>query len=307
MDIIGGDVRMQRVARAGISEARRSLLLRLTLTFALVCLPAVTACGEKHEPTGPTVALYPVSVIDADHNEVVLKTAPKRVAVAGQSPLQLAVSLDLHVTPVDERSGNLNIPLIRSLRPELILAGSEISETSLTTARALGIAVYVVPDTTLGGIERALSDVSLLVGTPLRGRAARERVASVREDVHTALASAAPVRVFFDSGKFATVSATSFIGSVIGEAGGIDVAGPDPQEGPFPLTRLRQLRPEVFVVASGLPLTLAEMRRNRLLKGLPATRNDRIIHVDMRLLEPGPEAVTALLELAKAFHPDAFR
>ncbi len=267
----------------------------------------LSACGEKREPTGARVQLFPVSVRDAVQNTVTLTKAPTVIGVAGLAPTRVAEALSIPVTTIDDKAGNLNLGLIRSLKPQLILAGSEVSDASLNQARTLKIGVYVVPDRTLDGIEKALSDISLLAGVPIRGREVRAQLAQTRGEVKAAITGARPVRVFFDLGHFATVSDRSFIGSIIGEAGGIDVAGPDPQEGPFPIERLRQLRPEVYVISSGSPTTLADLRRNRNLKWIPAIRAGRVVHVNISLLEPGPQAAAALSGLARAFHPDAFR
>ena len=267
----------------------------------------LSACGEKREPTGARAPLYPVSVRDADQNTVTLAKAPTRIGVAGQAPARIAEALAIPVTPVGDNSGNIDLGFIRTFEPQLIVTGSEVSHAALDQARALKISVYVVPDRTLNGIERALSDVSLLAGAPIRGREVRAKLARTRESVKMTIAGTEPVRVFFDLGHFATVSDSSFIGSIISEAGGIDVAGPDPQEGPFPIERLRQLKPEVWVVSSNSPVTLADLRRDRRVKWLPAIRSGRVVHVNMSLLEPGPEAVAALSGLARAFHPDAFR
>ena len=273
----------------------------------LCALILLSACGEKREPTGIKVPLYPVSVRDADQDVVTLTKAPTRIAIAGQAPAKIAEALELPVTQVGDSAGNLDLDLVRTLAPQLIVAGSEVSDATLGQARALEISVYVVPDNSLDGIEKALSDVSLLTGIPLRGREARERLARARADVKRTIAGEAPVRVFFDLGHFATVSNSSFIGSIISEAGGIDVAGPDPQEGPFPIERLRQLMPEVYVAAASSDVTLAGLRRNRNLKWLPAIRSGRVFRVDMSLLEPGPDAAIVLNNLARDFHPDAFR
>jgi len=266
----------------------------------------LSACGEKREPTGAQVPLYPVSVRDADRDTVTLTKVPTLIGVAGQAPARVAEALSIPVTTVGDKAGNLDIGLIRTLKPQLIAAGSEVSNTALDQARALKIGVYVLPDRTLGGIEKALTDISLLAGKPIRGREVRAQLARAREEVKAAIAGARPVRVFFDLGHFATVSDSSFIGSIISEAGGIDVAGPDPQEGPFPIERLRQLKPEVYVISSDSPTTLADLRRNRRLKWIPAIRAGRVVHVNISLLEPGPQAAAALSGLARAFHPDAF-
>lgn len=281
----------------------RLVLLAPALVCALVLL---SACGEKREPTGARVQLFPVSVRDADQNTITLAKAPAVIGIAGQASARVAEALSIPVTQVGDKAGNLDLGLIRTLKPQLIVAGSEVSDAALNQARSLEIGIYVVPDRTLDGIEKALSDISLLAGIPIRGREVRAQLARTRKEVKAAIAGTRPVRVFFDLGHFATVSDSSFIGSIISEAGGIDVAGPDPQEGPFPIERVRLLKPEVYVISSDSPTTLADLRRNRRLKWIPAIRAGRVVHVNISLLEPGPQAAAALSGLARAFHPDAF-
>jgi len=283
---------------------RRLSLLALPLALALPFV--LSACGEKSEPTGASVRLYPLSVHDADGHLVTLKVKPRSIAVAGGASIELASALRLPATRVGTGSGDLDLGLIRRVKPQLIFVGSGIVKIAVAQARALGVAVYVVPDQTLGGIEQALSDASLLAGVPLRGRTERERIAEGREAVRTALTAVKPVRVFIDLGHFTTASDNSFIGNLISEAGGVDVAGPDAQEGPFPLKRLRRLRPEILVIGTDSRLTLAKLRRNPATRWLPAVRSGRLVRVELPLLEPAPTAVDGLRELAAALHPNAF-
>ena len=282
-------------------------LSQLAFLIALVLPFVLSGCGEKSEPTGTSVHLYPLSVRDADGHLVTLKAKPTSIAVAGDASIALTSALGLSATRVGTGNGNLNLGLMRGLKPQLTFVGSGIAKIAVAQARALGTAVYVVPDQTLAGIEQALSDVSLLAGVPLRGRNERARFVAMREAVRSALVAVNPVRVFIDLGRFTTASDSSFIGDVIREAGGIDIAGPDPQEGPFSLKRLRRLRPEVLVIGMHSRLTLAKLRRNPATRWLPAVRSGRLVRVDIRLLEPGPTAVDGLRELATALHPDAFR
>lgn len=288
--------------RAGLLRGLSLLALPLALVLPFV----LSGCGEKSEPTGASVRIYPLSVRDADGHLVALKAKPKSIAVAGNASIELASALQLSATRVGTGGGDLDLGLIRRVKPQLIFVGTGTVKIAVAQARALGIAVYVVPDRTLGGIEQALSDGSLLAGVPLRGRTERNRIAEGREAVRKALATVEPVRVFIDLGHFSTASNSSFIGDLISEAGGIDVAGPDVQEGPFSLKRLRRLRPEVLVIGTDSRLTIAKLRRNPATRWLPAVRSGRLVQVEIPLLQPGPAAADGLRELAAALHPNAF-
>ena len=301
---------MHSLSAARRQPSHEGLLRRLSLLaflLALVLPFVLSGCGEKSEPTGASVRLYPLSVRDADGQLVTLKAKPKSIAVAGGAPIALAAALGLPATRVGTGSGDLDLGLIRRLKPQITFAGSGIAKAAIEQARPLGTAVFVVSDQTLGGVERALSDVSLLAGVPLRGRSERARFVKVREAVRSALVGVKPVRVFIDLGHFTTASDSSLIGDIIGEAGGIDIAGPDAQEGPFPLKRLLRLRPEVLVIGVHSRLTLAGLRRNPATRWLPAVRSGRLVRVNTHLLAPGPAAADGLRELATALHPDAFR
>ena len=289
-------------------QARLLRRLPLLALLPVLALPLfLTACGAKSEPTGASVRLFPLSVHGADGRLVTLQAKPRSIAVAGQSSIALAAALRLAVTRVGTGSGDLDLGLLRRLKPQLALVGSGITRIAVEQARALGVAVYTVPDRTLDGVAQALSDVSLLAGVPLRGRSERAQLVDQREAVRTALAAVSPVRVFIDLGHFSTASDGSFIGHIIGEAGGIDVAGPDVQEGPFPLKRLRRLKPEVLVIGTNSRLTLAKLRHDPATRWLPAVQSGRLVRVDIKLLEPGPAAAEGLRQLATALHPDAFR
>jgi ABC-type Fe3+-hydroxamate transport system substrate-binding protein len=273
----------------------------LALVFTL------SGCGEKSEPTGRSVSLYPVSVRDADGKLVSLERAPKRIGTVGKASAAITASLGVTSVNVAGSDGNLDPDAVRAFDPDLILVDSESNRTDLEPVMGQGIPVYVTPDQSLDAVQQAVTGISLLTGVPLRGRAERTRMARERAIVHAALAGSPATSVFFDRGGFATVSNNSFVGDVIREAGGSNVAGSDPGNEPFPLADLARLQPDVFVVVSGDPLTLSKLRRNPLTKHLPAVLSRRFVHINKQVLVPQPGAVVELRGLARALHPDVFR
>jgi len=304
--------RIRRPSRSRLSHRRRpggasGSLYRLVLAAAIGAIALIAGgCGEKAEPTGATVPLYPVRVTGGDGREVTLAARPERIGVAGAAALEIAQALRIRFAQVGEGSGTINPKALRELEPALVIAGSEIDPLALERVRRSGIPVYVAPARTLDQIERAITDISLLTGVALRGRELRSAMAETRLRVRNAIRGAKPVRVFFDAGGFSTVSDGSLVGDLIREAGGINVVGPDPDEGPMKAKRLIALRPEVYVSERGNPVSLAGLRHDHVLRFLPAIQSGRFIRIDPQLLRPGPKAARALYELAAFFHPDAF-
>jgi ABC-type Fe3+-hydroxamate transport system substrate-binding protein len=274
------------------------------LAAALVVL--LCGCGEKSEPTGARVRFYPVSVRDANGRLVAVKKKPRVIAVAEGAPARVATALGISASSVGTGDA-LDFGLIRGLHPDLVIAGRSTDSLSIARARALGLTVYVMSDRSLDGIEKALSDVGLLTGVPVRGRMARQQMSNVRARIRAAVADLKPVRVFFDRGDFSTYSDSSFVGSLIDAAGGVNVAGTDSQSGPVSAHSLRLMNPDVIIAPEGSGVTLKRLHGNPVLKWTSAVRNKRLVSVDMSLLEPGPDAVQGLADLAAALHPDAFR
>ena len=95
--------------------------------------------------------------------------------------------------------------------------------------------------------------------------------------------------------------------AIVEAAKGKDIAGPSPEQGPFPLKRLATLDPQAYVALSESGTTLAQLRANRVTKKLAAVRSGRFGIVPSRLAQPGPGVGKALLAVARILHPDAFR
>jgi iron complex transport system substrate-binding protein len=103
------------------------------------------------------------------------------------------------------------------------------------------------------------------------------------------------------------VSTLSLFGDIIRETHGESVAGVSPEPGPFPLRRLVQLDPEVYLATSDSGRTLKGLRAQPGTKGLRAIRSGRFDIVSTAVVTPGPKVGQALVEIARILHPNAFR
>ena len=277
---------------------------------ALALLLVATACGERKEPTGATVRIYPVTVQGAGERPTILRAAPRRIVPLGSGPRRILRALGLQrrmVTVNDELVGLPLVGAIRRARPDLIVASEDADPLDLARASsATHAAVYVEPGESLDGVESGIDDIGLLTGRPVAARHLSASIARTRRRIAARLSGYKPATVFIDVGSFGTVGSRTLLGDLVLEARGKDVAGPAPEQGPFPLRQLVKDDPDVYLATSDSGTTLEALRRNHVTKQLRAVRDGRFGIVPARLTQPGPEVASALVDIAKILHPDAF-
>jgi iron complex transport system substrate-binding protein len=289
------------------------LLPRVSGGLCLLALAAtLTACGERSEPTGPTVRLYPVTVTDAEDRQVTLREPPARVVALTDATAAIVRALGdgKRLVGTPERyfnpAGDLVASELRAARPDLVLASAETDGLE-TRAPPIAAPIFLEPDGSLEEVERAIDRIGLLMGRPVEARRLVHRIAVARARIARDVAGTRPVSVFVDTGFFSTVPDQSLIGDLIRQANGRNVAGGVAPGGPFDLDQLAQLNPSVYVATSDSGTTLRDLRRDRRTRKLKAVREGRFSIVDAHLLEAGPRIDQGLLAIARALHPDAVR
>lgn len=279
--------------------------------FCLALLLVGTACGERKEPTGAVVHIYPVTVQGAGERPTSLRAAPHRIVPLGPGPRRILRALGLQkriVTVNDELVGLPLVGEIRRAHPDLIVASEDSDPLDLARAStATHAAVYVEPGESLDGVERGIDEIGLLAGRPVTARHLSASIARTRRRIASRLSGYKTVSVFIDLGSFGTVGSRTLLGDLVSEARGKDIAGPAPEQGPFPLRQLVKLDPEVYLATSDSGATLASLRRNHVTKRIQAVRKGRFGILQTKLAVPGPSIGSTLVEVAKILHPDAFR
>jgi ABC-type Fe3+-hydroxamate transport system substrate-binding protein len=277
---------------------------------ALLLLLAGTACGERTEPTGAVVRLYPVTVQGGGEAPTVVRSAPRRLVPVGTGPRQILRALGLQRRAIKINDTLVGLPLvgeIRRAKPDLIVASSDTDPLDLARARgATGAAVYVEPSANLDDVVNAINDVGLITGRPVAARKVAAGIQAKRRAVRSELSGTKVVTVFVDDGDFGTISTQSLLGGVIQEAHGRSVAGPSPEQGPFPLRRLLRLDPDVYLATAGSGTTLRKLRRDPEARHLRAVRSGRFEIVPPGASIAGPQIGVALEQVARMLHPDAF-
>jgi iron complex transport system substrate-binding protein len=277
--------------------------------FALLALG--TACGERKEPTGAVVRIYPVTVQGAGERPTSLRAAPQRIVPIGAGPRRIlrALGLKKRTIPVnDELVGLPLVARIRRAKPDLIVASEDADPLDLARARsATHAAVYVEPGASLDDVEHGIDDIGLLTGRPVAARRLSGAISRARRRIGARLSGFPLVSVFVDLGGFSTVGSRSLLGDLVTEARGRDIAGAAPEQGAYPLRQLVKRDPDVYLATSDSGTTLAALRSNRLTRRLRAVRKRRFGILETKVIAPGPDIATGLVQVAKILHPDAFR
>jgi ABC-type Fe3+-hydroxamate transport system substrate-binding protein len=281
----------------------------LVAAVALVLVLAGTACGERAEPTGALVHIFPVTVQGAGEQPTVVRSAPRRIVPVGAGPRRILRALGLQRRAVTVNDTLVGLPLVGAIRrakPDLIVASSDTDPLDLARARtATHAAVYVEPSSSVDDVVGAIGDIGLVTGRPIQARRLTAVIEAKRRAVASELSGTRFVSVFVDDGDFSTISTRSLLGGLIGEAQGRSVAGPSPEQGPFPLRRLLQLDPDVYLATAESGRTLRQLRSRAGTKRLRAIRTGRFAIVPAEARVAGPQVGRGLEELAKILHPDA--
>jgi iron complex transport system substrate-binding protein len=275
---------------------------------AAALLAGATACGERSEPTGATAPLYPLTITTGDR-PISVASAARRIAVLDASSQEIVRSLGAGGRIVMDAPANaIDFAALRRSRPDLVVASGDVDERDLSRAASITRAiVYGAPGDSIRQVERAITQLGLLTGTPVEARRLVQTIERKRDAVDTALARTAIVNIFVDTGLLTTAPDQSLIGDVIREARARNVAGDAAAGEPVNPKEIAERNPDVYVVTSDTGTTLADLRRSPPTRRLRAVREGRFIVLDSELLQPGPRIGEGLDQVARLLHPDAFR
>jgi ABC-type Fe3+-hydroxamate transport system substrate-binding protein len=281
--------------------------MRLALVpAAALLLFTGTACGERSEPTGALVASYPVTV-QGTGDATVVNAVPKRIVPVGAGPREILKSLGLDKRTIAVDDALVGLPLVDAIRrakPDLIVAAAETDPLDLARARsATHAAVYVEPGGSVGNVVQAIGDVGLLTGRPVEARRLTARIEAKRQAVAKAVGGSSLVTAFVDTGGFATISSRTLLGDLIALAHGKSVAGASPEQGPFPVQRLLELDPDVYLATAGSGRTLRQLRARAGVRRLQAVRSGRFAVLPEDATIAGPQVGEALEQVARILHP----
>lgn len=205
-----------------------------------------------------------------------------------------------------------SIERIIALQPQLVLVSTASQLEAFTKQLdGRGIAVYVNDPRDLHGVFISIRNIGNLLSHHNEAEALvkqlQARVAAVEEEV----AERGPITVFYQlsAEPLYTAGQDAFVTDLIARAGGISVTAKIP--GAWPIysgESALAARPDAIILPTGGSMGSGSAEVATVLKRSPAVLNGRVYKInDDYLARPGPRAVDGLEELAKAFHPEAFK
>lgn len=272
----------------------------------------------------PTLATsYPLTITDDLGRTVRLQSEPKRIIsmLPSHTETVFALGAGAKLVGIDQYSnypkletdkiqkvGNgfmPNLEAIAALKPDLVLADESSSSKMVQNLEKLGIVVY-------GGAAQTYTEtfakISVLGKVLNRESTATKLVNTMRNEISgiSAKVIGVPrVKVYFevDPTPYAA-GASSFIGELITQAGGINIV-------PVKLGAFPQISPELVVAANPAVIIGARLEDLVLRPGwasITAVKTKQVYNPtgeeNDALVRPGPRLAMALKTLVRYLHPD---
>jgi iron complex transport system substrate-binding protein len=200
-----------------------------------------------------------------------------------------------------------SIETILSLHPDLVL-GTRIPSSTETAARLekVGIPVYFVDPHGLAGILHSISSLGAALDREAQAAALNTDLTRRIEAVKTRTAGKPAPRVllpvWYD--PIVTIGEHAFITEIIETAGAKSITDDLIPEWPqVSMETVIARAPDALVLFRGGKISIDTLRNRPGWSSLAAVQKGKVYYVDSGIQESSPEAINALEELAREFHP----
>jgi iron complex transport system substrate-binding protein len=207
---------------------------------------------------------------------------------------------------------NPSIETIASLHPDLVLVTKSFNRLETVHAlETLGIPSYATDPHTVDAILSSAQGLADLLGIPDSGAAVAGDLQHRLADLQQRLAAQPVRRVLFVvwTQPLLSIGKDTFIADAIQHAGGVSVVDSSQSWPQVNLEEVVRLQPEFLIFTESHSQTNANKDALAQLPGwriLDAVRNHRYITISDAVNRPAPRIVSAIEDLARQLHPEAF-
>jgi iron complex transport system substrate-binding protein len=205
-----------------------------------------------------------------------------------------------------------DIPKILALKPDLVLAFSDLQAAIVADLIRAGVAVHIFNQRDIAGIFAMIRTLGALVDAADRAdRLARQYEQRLAEIAGVVRPSPKP-KVYFEEWDDPLISGIGWVSELIEIAGGEDLL-PELRLQPSAKDRIissdvvRDAAPDVILASwCGKKVVPERIRQRPGWSDIPAVRNNRVVEIKSPLiLQPGPAALTDGLDaIVKALWPE---
>lgn len=299
---------------------RKTLILTLLIALLAACAPAASpegltfTDGLGREVTLAAPAQHIISL--APSNTELLFAIGAGEQVVGRDELSDYPEEAKAVESIGSAFQNLNVELIVSLQPDLVLAAEINAPEQVKQLEDAGLTVYYLNNpTTLEGLYENLEIVAQLTG---REAEAAELVESLKARVAAIDEKIAPlssrISVFYqidstDPAKPYTAGKGTFINLLIERAGGYNIASELDGYPQLSVEEIVAADPAFIILGDSMwGMTPEQVAARPGWENLSAVKNGNVMPFDDNLVSrPGPRLVDGLEALAKLLRPELFK
>ncbi len=205
-----------------------------------------------------------------------------------------------------------DVDKILALKPDLVLAFSDMQAEIVAELIRKGVAVHAFNQRTIGGILAMIRTLGALIGAGPRADAlAAELEANVERVRSRAAKSKVHPRIYFEEWDDPMISGIGWVSELIAAAGGNDIfadraAGKSAKDRFVSAEEVIARAPDIVIASwCGKKFRAEKVKARAGFETIPAVRNDRLHEIKSALiLQPGPAALTdglaALVEIIGA-------
>lgn len=284
-------------------------------------------------PTEVAEAEFPVTLVDALGDEVVIEEEPQTIVSMVPSTTEITYELGLgdklvgvsdfdnypeEVADIEKIGGQeFNVEKVISLEPDLVIShesGISTWEAGLQQLRDAGITVYVVNnETSFDEVYESISIIGQATGATEEADALVEQMqVQVDEITEQAKAVEEPKTVFVEVGSqpdIYTTGSGTFIDEMLTMIGAENLAGEEEGWVSMDPEAIVSGNPDVIVSTEGayMPDAVEQIKQRSGFAEVTAVKEDAVYNIDSdAVTRSGPRLTAGLLELAEAVYPEVF-
>ncbi|WP_052339499.1 ABC transporter substrate-binding protein [Gorillibacterium massiliense] len=303
---------------------------------AATAAPTVAATASMAPSAAPTAAptqaaaaktVYPLTLTDATGQSIVFEKAPERVITLAPSETEVvyAIGGGDTVVGVDQYSNypkeanskpkvgdmTTDIEGVVALKPDVVFAGASLNAKAIEALRKLNVKVYASEPKTFDQVVEKIETAGVILDRQEDAEKTANHMREEKARIVNAVKDLPKKKVYMEFSPGWSVGKGEFMDELVTLAGGENVA--QDQQGWFEINAetIIKSNPDVILYTTGPGIGDAvkdAINKRPGFDSLAAVKENRMFALNEDIVSRvGPRLLDALVEMAKAIHPEAVK